>query len=253
MTTMERGTGPAAWEQWAKQPEHEGTLAHRARGELGEMESTKQLTELLRAVWQPGMRVMDVGCNAGHYLRGLRRISPELDYTGVDNYAYYLDQAREIYADDPHAHFEQKDIHQPLFPEDAFDLVFCCNVLLHLPDFRGPLANLLDSTRTALFVRTLMGEHTTKVKRAISFELDAEGEPLDFSYLNTWSTEHLRAFARERGWRSEPIEDVFDPSVLAGEHGTLKNRRGTHIVDGRQMDGNVMMPWAWLKFTPAAN
>jgi hypothetical protein len=37
------------WEQWAKQPEHEGTLAHRARGELGEMESPKGLVEVCEA------------------------------------------------------------------------------------------------------------------------------------------------------------------------------------------------------------
>jgi SAM-dependent methyltransferase len=248
-----REQGPEPWEQWAKQPEHEGTLAHRARGELGEMESTKQLTELVREVYRPGMRVLDVGCNAGHYLRGLRRISDSLDYTGVDNYAYYVDQAREIYADDPNARFELKDIHQPLFAVDPIDIVFCCNVLLHLPDFRRPLDNLLAGTRSVLLLRTLMGEHTTKVKRAIVPDLDDAGEPVDYSYLNTWATEHLRAFGRERGWESEHIEDVFDPAVLAGEHGWLKKDRGTHIVEGRQMDGLVTMPWQWLKFTRAAN
>ena len=237
------------WEQWAKQPEHEGTLVYRARGELGEMESTKQLTELVGAVYKPGMRVLDVGCNAGHYLRGLRRLDPDLDYTGVDNYAYYVDQAREIYADDPNARFEIKDIHQPLFPDDPYDITFCCNVLLHLPDFRPPLRNLLESTRSVLLLRTLMGEHTTKVKRAIIPDLDDDGEPIDFSYLNTWSTEHMREFAGDMGWESEHIEDQFDPSVLEGEHGSLKKDRGTHVVNGRQMDGDVMMPWEWLRFT----
>ena len=42
----------AEWKQWAKRPEAEGTLVDRARGVLPEMESTKQLVDLISEIYQ---------------------------------------------------------------------------------------------------------------------------------------------------------------------------------------------------------
>jgi SAM-dependent methyltransferase len=241
----------AGWQQWTKGTTVEGTLVERARGTLGEMESTKQLVDLVKEAWQPGMRVLDVGCNAGHYLRGLRRLASDLDYVGVDAYSHYISAASEIYSGDEHARFEVKDIYEPLFPEDPFDIVYCCNVILHLPDFRAPLRNLLESTKKVCFVRTLLGDHTTKVRRAESPELGDDGEPLDFVFQNTWDRRLVTSFAADLGWNADLIEDRFDPKVLAKEFDSLKEGRGTRIVDGRQVDGVVLFEWEWLKFTPA--
>lgn len=73
------------WKQWGKRPnDSERTLIERAKGNLSEMESTKQLVKLVSEIYEPGMRVLDVGCNTGHYLRGLRKISSNLDYV-VEN------------------------------------------------------------------------------------------------------------------------------------------------------------------------
>jgi SAM-dependent methyltransferase len=237
------------WQQWADRPEVEQTLALRATGELGEMESTKQLVDLIGAVYKPGMTVLDAGCNVGHYLRGLRRLDPELSYTGVDAYEVYIDRAHEVFAEDPNTRFEVKDIHAPLFPEEPRDIVYCCNVLLHLPDFRTPLANLLESTREVCFVRTLLGESTTIVKRAMTEEFSEDGEPLDFVYQNTWARDHFLSCVRELGWRGELIEDRFDPAVLAREHSSLKKGTGTGVIDGRQVDGSILFNWEWVKIT----
>ena len=64
------------WQQWGKRPECELTLADRANESLPEMESTKQLVSLVSEVYKPGMRILDVGCNVGHYLKSLRRVLP---------------------------------------------------------------------------------------------------------------------------------------------------------------------------------
>ncbi len=237
------------WRQWEKNPEVEGTLVDRARGDLGEMESTKQIVELIGEVYRPGMRVLDVGCNAGHYLRGLRRLDAELEYVGVDAYSHYIDQAAEIYAEDEHARFEVKDIHEPLFPDEPFDVVYSCNVILHLPDFRTPLRNLLESTREVCFVRTLLGERTTKVRRAVVEELDSDGEPVEWIFQNTWSREIVQREIESLGWTSEIIQDTFDPTVLAEEFDTLKKGVGTNVIGDRQVDGSIIFNWEWLKIT----
>lgn len=238
------------WQQWGRRPEVEWTLVDRGRGLLPEMESTKQLVRLVSEVYRPGMRVLDVGCNVGHYLRGLRRLDAVLAYTGVDAYEHYIEQARGIFADDLYAHFEVRDVFEPLFPDNPFDIVFCCNVVLHLPDFRLPVRNLLASTKDVCFIRTLLGDHTTIVKRAVTQDFDDEGNPLDFIYQNTWQSDYFVGFIRQLGWNVELIPDEFDASVLEREYETVKMGKGTRIVDGRQADGNIVFNWMWAKITP---
>lgn len=235
------------WQQWAKRPEIEQTLADRATGLLPEMQSTEQLVNLVQEVYEPGMSVLDVGCNVGHYLRGLRRISRQLDYTGVDAYEHYIEQARAIFSDDEYARFEVRDIHEPLFPGRVFDIVFCCNVILHLPDFRLPIQNLLDATKSVCLIRMLLGERSTIVRRAVTEEFDESGEPLEFIYQNTWARETVLQHVRALGWNAQLIEDQFDPAVLDEEFQNVKQGRGTRIVGGLQVDGVVLFQWGWLK------
>jgi SAM-dependent methyltransferase len=239
------------WEIWADKPQVEGTLVDRARGKLPEMESTKQLVKLIATVYRPGMRVLDAGCNTGHYLVGLRRLDPQLDYTGIDAYASYISQAKEIFAKDPHAQFHVKSILEPLFPEQPFDITFTCNVLLHLPNFKLPVRNLLASTRHVCFVRTLLGERSTIVRRAAEsgLDFDANGNPVRYIHQNTYDRKVFGEYVHSLGWKAEFIPDEFDASVLAREHHDIKKGEGTRIVDGRQVDGNILFNWEWVKIT----
>ena len=235
------------WRIWEKYPEEEGTLVDRARGKLPEMESTKQLVRLVSEIYKPGMTVLDVGCNAGHYLRGLRRIDLQLSYSGVDACATYIDQAKEIFVDDPYTRFEVRDVFNPLFPDDPFDIVFCCNVLQHLPDFRPPVRNMLDSTKKTCIVRMLLGEYTTIVCRAVGQELDDEGMPVNFIYQNTWEKALFVKFVENLGWKVEFVEDEFDPAGLQKEYVSVKKKYGTQVVSGKQVDGNIILNWVWAK------
>ena len=237
------------WEIWADKPEVEGTLVDRARGKLPEMESTKQLVNLVGEVYRPGMRVLDVGCNTGHYLVGLRRISRELDYVGVDAYDSYITQAKEVFRNDPHAAFHRKSIYEPLFPAEPFDITYACNVLLHLPTFKVPVRNLLESTAEVCFIRTLLGERSTIVRRAaeMGMDFDGDGNPVRYIHQNTYDRAVFADYIRSLGWQVELIKDQFDPRVLAREHTELKQGEGTRIVDGMQVDGNILFNWEWVK------
>ena len=64
----------ADWRVWNRNIDPERTLLQRATGELPEMECTKQLVDLVSEVYQPNMKILDVGCATGHYLLGLLRI-----------------------------------------------------------------------------------------------------------------------------------------------------------------------------------
>lgn len=239
------------YQVWGRHPEVEATLETRAEGDLPEMESTKQLVKLVSEIYQPGMRILDVGCNVGHYLRGLRRLDPIIRYTGVDAYTYYIEKAKLIFGEDEHTDFYVKDIMQPLFPADPFDIVFCCNVLLHLPYFEDPIRNLVQSTKRVCLVRSLFGENTTIVKRVVRDVFDDNGNPLDFVYQNTYKLDRVVEYIeKDLGSRVEVIEDEFSLEVIANEFTRVKKGCGTRIVDGKQVDGNVIFEWKFLRISP---
>lgn len=242
------------WQQWDVDPIPESRYnIKRVKGELPEMESTKQLVNLISEVYRPKMKVLDVGCNVGHYLSGIRKKFFDLDYTGVDAYDYYIKTAQESFSKDSFSNFEQKDIFEPLFPNSKFDIVYCCNVLLHLPDFRTPITNLLDSTKEVCFVRTLLGDYTNIVKSPTSEDYDENGNPLNFWYFNTWKKDYFADFVNKLGWKIEFIPDEFNPSLIQKEFENVKtdkSDKGTRVVNNVQIIENVLCNWVWAKITP---
>jgi len=242
------------WQQWAKRPDQaERTLVDRALGNLPVMESTKQLVKLVSQVYQPNMKILDVGCNVGHYLRSLRSKFPDLDYTGVDAYEHYIEKARIIFKDDKYAYFEKKDIFKPLYQKNPFDIVFCCNVLFHFPDFRIPVKNLLASTKKVCFIRLMLSEFTSIVKLVYEDKYDEEGNPLDYRYYNTWNKEYFIDYVKSLDWHVQLIPDEFDPTVIQKEFETIKTKKfdmGTKIIDGKQVIENIVANYMWAKITP---
>lgn len=242
-----------AWQQWARTPETESRYnVERLKGNLSVMESTKQLVGLVSDIYKPGMKVLDVGCNVGHYLIGLRKKFPKLDYVGADAYKYYIDIAKEHFANDLHAKFVVKSVLKPLFPNNPFDIVYCCNVLLHLPDFREPVTNLLSSTKKVCIIRTLIGDNSTIVKSPLTDDYDKEGNPINFWYLNTWKKEYFTEFVKKLGWKISYIDDKFSPSNIQHEFDKVKTDKfdkGTRILNGRQVIDNIICNWTWIKIT----
>ena len=56
------------WKQWEQDPDSESRYnIQRVKGDLPEMESTKQLVDLISNVYTDGMNILDVGCNVGLY------------------------------------------------------------------------------------------------------------------------------------------------------------------------------------------
>lgn len=237
------------WQYWAVKPEGEAVLEARARGELPEMECTQQLVRLISQVYQPGMRILDVGCNVGHYLPALRRLDPDINYVGVDAYPIYIEKAKAIFGENERTAFLVKDIMEQLFPDRPFDIVLCCNLIVHLPDFRLPVRNLLESTKGVCFIRTFLGEKTTLVKYVEKHEFDAEGNPLAFRYLNTYNVDYFVNYIKDLGWKVKVIEDEFRPEVIADEFTRVKKGAGTRIVNGKQADANIIYEWKFVEIT----
>ena len=77
-----------------------------------------------------------MGCASGHYLRSIRYLSNNCKYVGVDATEKYINSAREVFQDDDNSNFLLEDIYEL---NQKADIVFCCNVLLHLKALKNLL------------------------------------------------------------------------------------------------------------------
>lgn len=110
--------------------DHSTTSAHSAR--TAEVEAAFLLPHL-----QPHFRVLDLGCGPGSISRGIAGYVKDGSVVGVDLTEEILTQARHgaNEARVGNITFEQGDILNGLnYPAGHFDVVFCSQTLLHIPD-----------------------------------------------------------------------------------------------------------------------
>jgi SAM-dependent methyltransferase len=238
------------WRVWDRDSSVELRTYKRATGELPEMESTKQLVRLIAPVYQKGDRILDVGCAAGHYLNGLKRLDPEIRYQGVDATGSYIDFARKQFAHESHVSFTQGDIFRlSEAVEGTPDIVFCCNLLLHLPLVQVPIQNLVQVAKKHIFIRTLIADRTHQSKALITDDLDETGEPTNFTFQNTYSRDLIRKYVRTVGdYSVEFVDDEFEPENINTEYKDFTKLQGavTRVVDGVQISGGKVFSWAWV-------
>ena len=199
------------WKVWDRKHIDGAMYYKRATGELEEMESSKSLCGLLSKIYCPKMRILDVGCGAGHYLKSFRkRLDENIDYTGVDATKLHIEYAKKAFGNE--VDFSQGDIFNLQFENDSFDIVVCNNVILHLPPPPiKPISELIRVSKKHVVIRMLTSHNTsitkmlptlgetedipTKEKDMIS----ADGEIPAFTYFNRYSEQYLKEIIEEMG------------------------------------------------------
>lgn len=238
------------WRIWEKNDKVESRTYQRVTGELPEMESTKQLVKLVSQVYEPGMKILDVGCAAGHYYKGLVRINREIEYMGIDSTVPYIEFAKDYFKDNPKAIFRVADIFDLPDEIGVFDIVFCCNVILHLPDFRIPIMNLLKATKRVCIIRTLISVHTHLCKFLYTDEYDENGNPTNFVYQNTYSYKLIKDYINSLGdYSVELIEDNYNVENINKEFVDFHKSQSavTKVIGKHQVAGSKIFEWKWLK------
>ena len=241
------------WRIWNKDESVEQRTFLRTKGELPEMECTKQLVNLISDVYNKGMIVADIGCASGHYYNGIKRLDPEVQYKGIDATVPYIEFAKEYFKNNDNTSFELGDI----FNLDEkhklqYDIVYCCNVLLHLPEFKEPVNNLLKITKGTCFIRTLLSDHTHLSKFLYSDKFDENGEPLDFVFQNTYSYDLFKSHIEAQGnFQVEFIEDEFDVEAINKEYSNFNKdlEAVTKVQNNVQIAGSKVFEWKWVKIT----
>lgn len=129
---MRSETYEADWYVWDKEATKDGyeSIAHQVADGLmkpeGRFEQWKDID------WLPGEEgwtILEVGCGNGNYCPFFTE-GKGMEYTGCDLSENMLDICEESY---PDSTFVRGDATELPFEDDEFDMVFCSDVLLHVP------------------------------------------------------------------------------------------------------------------------
>jgi ubiquinone/menaquinone biosynthesis C-methylase UbiE len=172
---------------------------------------------------RPGQRVLDAGCGSGRHIAGLHRFSG-IGIVGVDLDVSDLEQARHRL--ELHDRLDEQavsywsllagDIQALPFPNDAFDLVICSEVMEHIPDHSRAARELVRVLKPGA---SLVVSVPRTVPEAICWRLS-----------KTYGTEpggHIRIYR------------AADVISLVEQAGTRHNR--THYAHG------LHSPYWWMK------
>jgi ubiquinone/menaquinone biosynthesis C-methylase UbiE len=248
-----------AWKVWDNEQTYGNLFFKRATGQLPEMESSKALAKIIQPYLDEGDKIGDIGCGGGHYLRSLdSKATKKFHYIGVDQTAYYIQKANEAFSKTENENklrlstsFIQGDIFSIPLCDEEMDVVICNNVLLHLPSIEKPLAELIRIAKKTIIVRTLIGEHTLRIKQAHKPEVfDENGDPLNFHFHNIYSKAYVESILKKNGIANfQFLEDKDFQSEAFNTNDNFVGDRPdnlTVVLNGMQLNTYIIQPWTFL-------
>lgn len=250
-------TGSRSWEAgqgWGEKNDPYLTLlSERAQGKLPEMESSKALARRVSQSLKANERILDVGCAVGHYYVSLKKqIAFDFDYVGVDFTEPYIQEAQRVFQDTPLTDFQVGDIFDLPFDDQSFDMVYSCNVLLHLPSIAIPLKELCRVARRKVIIRSLIGERSFRIQDIIGSgdEFTQDGQPHNFHYFNIYSQDYiahlLDSLPRVKSWAVELDQD-YNPENIKEHDASVDAKDTTTILGDYQVNGYIISPWSFLE------
>ncbi|MBN1766618.1 MAG: methyltransferase domain-containing protein [Sedimentisphaerales bacterium] len=121
------------------------------------------LAELLHhdTSYTPGRKVLEAGCGTGSQTVFLAANSPQADITSMDISPDSLELARQRIDDAniTNVKFQQGDIFHLPFADSAFDDIFICFVLEHLPNPLEAVSSLLRILKPGGSLTVIEGDH----------------------------------------------------------------------------------------------
>jgi len=249
---------------WEKDTEYGNLLYKRATGKLPEMFSSVALCNILKKIYKKGMKLLDVGCGGGHYLRSLQeRVDTNINYLGIDITERYIELARRAFDNDKL--FEVGDIFNLKVKDNEFDIVVSNNVILHLPP--NPIkaiSELIRVSKKFIIIRTVFGErnyiiqeikieqnieaqkiHSKTVNKKIFLE---DGTPKVFNYFNLYTEDYFRTTIAEIVPNAK-VDVANDSEFDDFDNKEITTNTGTKAFKGIQVSGNLMLDWRFIIIT----
>ncbi len=136
--------------------------------------------------------VLDVGCGEGIVYRAMRERGWTGEWTGMDFSAEAIEFARKASSE---AQWQQGSAYEILHSDNSFDLVFCSQVLEHLPNPQLPLQECARVARDWMLL-SVPREPLFRTLTWISTNLKLGGDP---GHVNHWSASGFRKFVGQVG------------------------------------------------------
>ena len=226
-------------------------------GRLEEMESSKALCKILSGFYKEGMKLVDVGCGAGHYLRSLRkRLDNDIDYTGIDATEHYVALAKKAFPQNEK--FQLGDIFDLPCENDSFDIVICNNLILHLPpQILKPIEELIRISSKYIIIRTVFGKRNYIIKeindndelyfKSNEFKAVSDNKTmLDFNYFNIYTEDYLRFVIQSIPLDVDIEVRVIDDNIWKSFDNTDFRRTGTRALGDHQISGSLLLDWKFV-------
>jgi len=247
------------WRIWGQKKEYGETFFKRATGTLEEMECAKALCKVLSAFYEPGMKLVDVGCGVGHYLRSLKeRLDQDIDYIGVDATENFIKLAKKAF---PQIDFKIGDIFDLPFEDNSFDIVMNNNVIVHLPPPpKKAIEELMRISKKYVVIRTAFGNLNYIVKTVSNSNYGVESTgPCEseydlvtdeanlkhFCYYNMYTEDYFRQVIKSID--SEAEVDIFADDMWEPFDNTENAvQSGTKTIGNQQISGNLVMDWRFI-------
>jgi len=171
---------------------------------------------------RPGATLLDLGCGPGDHTRELAaRVAPGGRAVGFDLSQTMIDEARRrASTTDLPVEFEVGDAQKLPFDDGSFDACRTERMLIHVPDFRAALAEMVRVTRPGGRVGVLDADTDSLILDSTNRALTRRivGSFTD-SFQNGWIARQLPRLMIEAGLTAlsvEPYVVSFVPEVTAG-------------------------------------
>jgi ubiquinone/menaquinone biosynthesis C-methylase UbiE len=248
----------ALWNNWDEEKHYGELLYKRATGESEEMNSSKAISKVIKEFYKPGMKILDVGCGAAHYLVSLRKIvDPNIDYTGVDPTEYYLNLAKKAFGDT--AKFKQGGVFDIPFEDNSFDIVICNHVILHMPpeNIKKAFSELIRVSKYKSITRTVFGERNYVIREVLNHnDLKPEdGKTIkydnfdltqhNFRYFNMFTPDFMKQMILSENKVDVELRDDKD-FVAFDNTDKAKINTATKTLGNMQVSGNLILDYKFI-------
>lgn len=164
---------------------------------------------------QRGVRLLDIGCGNGHFLRQVMAAFPRIPATGLDLSPAYAAEARERLSPWRQVEIVQGAIEQAPFEDASFDAATCIYVFHELPprvrrDAVREIARLLKPGGVVVLADSIQTGDAPDLDRMLEYFPVGLHEP----YFNSYLGEDFEALFGEVGLELEQADLAFLTKVM---------------------------------------